>query len=276
MAANGLFGGPTCSLFIVAVLWGRINEKGAFWGLMAGQAWGLLRFILDAIYPVPHCIEGDDRPLIVRGWHVYYHVCSQVVLTAVVAAIISFLTKPIPASQLAGVTFWTRFQRKDNATTTEVITRNVTEKENCKDTQKCEKLENERIDLVNNCSIPESITLKETDNSNPEKEHEAMENDTPYSPLSSKSNKLCQEQARSKDPLQDKGFTKRLFWLLCGGNEHYYEEWDNGSGDIKKVDSDSMTARIYSLRQTTTATVLLNINAVIVVVVTVGLYVYFH
>lgn len=229
VAANGLFGGPTCSLFIIAVSWKRINEKGAFWGLMAGQAWGLLRFILDAIYPVPHCIEEDNRPFIVRSWHVYYHVCSQVVLTAVVAAVISYLTKPPPPAMLAGTTFWTRYDRRDIISSQ---SKNTDEKHTLSEMQDLNKNNPDKSDPnTSECSIS------------------------------------------TQEGNAFKRFVTKTKNIFCTGN------MEQLSGIVNTDESashpDSLTSRLVSLKQSNRATILLNINAVIVVVVTIALYIYF-
>ena len=60
--------------------------------MLVAQAWGLVRFVLDFVYPLPGCDEIDDRPSIVKDFHAYYHTFSQILLAFIVAAIISLLT----------------------------------------------------------------------------------------------------------------------------------------------------------------------------------------
>ena len=110
ITANGYFGGPTCAMFVLAVFWPRINEPGAFWGMVAGQIWGVLRFSCDLIFKQPLCGEPDERPLFMIYFHPFYHIASQLLLTVVVSAIVSHVTEPVSKEQLAGVTFWTRKQ----------------------------------------------------------------------------------------------------------------------------------------------------------------------
>ncbi len=54
---------PICAVFILAVSSSRINEKGAFSGLMVGLVVGMVRMILDFVYPAPGCDELDTRPI---------------------------------------------------------------------------------------------------------------------------------------------------------------------------------------------------------------------
>ena len=66
--------------------------QGAFWGMLIAQVWGLVRFVLDFVYPLPGCDEVDDRPGIVKDFHAYYHTFSQILLAFLAAAVISLLT----------------------------------------------------------------------------------------------------------------------------------------------------------------------------------------
>ncbi|CAG2113666.1 unnamed protein product, partial [Medioppia subpectinata] len=51
---------------VLAMFWGRINEKGAFWGLIIGLVIGIIRFVMEFSYSVPTCGSGiaDPRPTI--------------------------------------------------------------------------------------------------------------------------------------------------------------------------------------------------------------------
>lgn len=50
----------------MAILWKRTNEKGVFWGLIAGLVTGFIRMILDFIYMEPACGQEDLRPWFVK------------------------------------------------------------------------------------------------------------------------------------------------------------------------------------------------------------------
>lgn len=65
--------------------------QGAFWGMLIAQVWGLVRFVLDLVYPVPGCGEEDTRPGIVKNFHPYYHTFSQILLAFLIAALISLI-----------------------------------------------------------------------------------------------------------------------------------------------------------------------------------------
>ncbi|XP_068764255.1 sodium/myo-inositol cotransporter 2 isoform X9 [Struthio camelus] len=53
---------PVAMVFILGCFWKRANEKGAFWGLVIGLLLGVIRLVLDFIYPEPQCGETDIRP----------------------------------------------------------------------------------------------------------------------------------------------------------------------------------------------------------------------
>jgi len=57
---------PIAAVYLLALLWKRSNEKGAFWSLMAGLLVGMIRMILDFVYIEPACGEEDSRPSIVK------------------------------------------------------------------------------------------------------------------------------------------------------------------------------------------------------------------
>ena len=58
---------PIAMIFTMAIAWPRMNEAGAFWGLMAGLVIGVIRMILDFSYPAPLCMQEDTRPSIVAN-----------------------------------------------------------------------------------------------------------------------------------------------------------------------------------------------------------------
>ncbi|KAL5011332.1 hypothetical protein ScPMuIL_009883 [Solemya velum] len=102
---------PICAIFILGLFWNRLNEKGAFWGLVIGMIVGLIRFIVEYSYTVPPCIEGkpDPRPTIITHFHYLYFSIFLFLLTNLVAITISLLTKPIDSRCLYRLTWGTRF-----------------------------------------------------------------------------------------------------------------------------------------------------------------------
>ncbi|NWQ60270.1 SC5A9 protein, partial [Neopipo cinnamomea] len=102
---------PITALFILAIFCKRINEPGAFWGLMFGLAVGLVRMIIEFIYSTPSCGEEDRRPAVLKDLHYLYFALILCVLSAIVIVLISLCTPPIPEEKLACLTWWTRHRK---------------------------------------------------------------------------------------------------------------------------------------------------------------------
>lgn len=101
---------PVCAVYVLAVSWKRINEPGAFWGLMIGLAVGMSRFIWEFSYHVPGCgsPDPDPRPAIISSVH-YLHFAVLLFLISVIATVvISLLTPPIDDKKLHRLTYATR------------------------------------------------------------------------------------------------------------------------------------------------------------------------
>uniref|UniRef100_A0A674HBG6 Solute carrier family 5 member 9 n=1 Tax=Taeniopygia guttata TaxID=59729 RepID=A0A674HBG6_TAEGU len=87
---------PITALFILAIFCKRINEPGAFLGLVAGLAVGLVRMIMEFIYSAPSCGEEDRRPAVLKDVHYLYFALILCVLSAIVIVFISLCTPSIP------------------------------------------------------------------------------------------------------------------------------------------------------------------------------------
>uniref|UniRef100_A0A0B7AFY9 Uncharacterized protein n=1 Tax=Arion vulgaris TaxID=1028688 RepID=A0A0B7AFY9_9EUPU len=107
-AVQGYLGTPIGALFILAILWKRMNETGAFYGVLAGHICGIVRMTLDFIYQAPSCGEVDNRPLILSAVHYTYFGSLSFVITIITTIIFSFATRKQEEDELWGVTWWTR------------------------------------------------------------------------------------------------------------------------------------------------------------------------
>ena len=85
---------PIAMIFSLAIAWPRMNECGAFWGLMTGLVIGVIRMILDFAYQAPLCMEKDNRPAIVGQFHYMYFAALLFWITGIAAVIISLVTPP--------------------------------------------------------------------------------------------------------------------------------------------------------------------------------------
>ncbi|NXO74718.1 SC5A9 protein, partial [Phainopepla nitens] len=102
---------PITALFILGIFWKRTNEPGAFWGLVAGRAVGLVRMIMEFVYSAPACGEEDKRPALLKDVHYLYFALILCALTAIVIVVISLCTPPSPEEKLDGLTWWSRDKR---------------------------------------------------------------------------------------------------------------------------------------------------------------------
>ncbi|XP_077391474.1 sodium/glucose cotransporter 4 isoform X6 [Festucalex cinctus] len=99
---------PITAVFVLAIFWPRINEPGAFWGLMAGLAVGLVRMILEFSHEVPACGQPDLRPSLLTRVHYLYFAVLLMALSLAVMVAVSLATPPIPDKHLHRLTWWSR------------------------------------------------------------------------------------------------------------------------------------------------------------------------
>ncbi|KAH9502755.1 hypothetical protein Btru_069709 [Bulinus truncatus] len=114
-SVTGYIAPPISAIFVLAVFVPRVNEAGAFAGVICGQCVGLVRLVLDFVYPAGKCGEVDERPTIVSKVHFSYFAGIVFIVTAVVALVVSLLTKPQDASEMENLTFWSLRKRTSAA-----------------------------------------------------------------------------------------------------------------------------------------------------------------
>ena len=88
---------PVCAIYVLGIFWGRINEKGAFWGLIVGLVIGIIRFVMEFSYTVPLCGSGvpDLRPLVLSKVHYLHFAIILFIISCIVTTAISLWTEPI-------------------------------------------------------------------------------------------------------------------------------------------------------------------------------------
>ncbi|KAK3087175.1 hypothetical protein FSP39_002642 [Pinctada imbricata] len=109
-AVQGYLGTPIGALFVLAVLWKRMNENGAFWGIAIGHLCGVIRMAIDLAYPAPDCGEPETRPAILLNVHYTYFGALMILITSSAIIVISLLTKAQPEDEIQGTTWWTRIK----------------------------------------------------------------------------------------------------------------------------------------------------------------------
>ncbi|KAM9457601.1 sodium/myo-inositol cotransporter 2 [Clarias gariepinus] len=114
---------PVSVVFMAGCFLRRTNEKGAFWGLVLGLLVGIVRMILDFVYPVPQCYETDTRPDIIKYIHYLYFSIILSLLTLAVVVCVSLATEKPTEEQVSRLTWFTRFDPvKSSEARTEVGT----------------------------------------------------------------------------------------------------------------------------------------------------------
>uniref|UniRef100_A0A8C2VGD5 Low affinity sodium-glucose cotransporter-like n=2 Tax=Chinchilla lanigera TaxID=34839 RepID=A0A8C2VGD5_CHILA len=97
MSSVASYLGPTvAAIFVLAIFYKRVNEQGAFWGLVLGLAMGLIRMIIEFAYGTGSCVVASNCPKIICGVHYMYFAIILFFVSMLVIVGISLLTKPIP------------------------------------------------------------------------------------------------------------------------------------------------------------------------------------
>ncbi|KAM3603359.1 uncharacterized protein V6R79_020719 [Siganus canaliculatus] len=91
---------PIAAVFFLAVFCKRVNEAGAFYGLMVGLLIGLARMIPEFAYGTGSCASPSNCPTIICGVHYLYFSIILFVTSCIIILGISVMTKPIPDKHL--------------------------------------------------------------------------------------------------------------------------------------------------------------------------------
>nr|KAG5706614.1 hypothetical protein BaRGS_005684 [Batillaria attramentaria] len=162
-AVQGYLGTPVGALFIFGILWKRMNERGAFFGILMGHVCGVIRMALDFAYPGPGCQEEDTRPVVLGAVHYTYFGMINFLVTAIAIVIFSYTDKQQGDSELRGMTWWTRVDKVSDTGIQDGETRPMTSKDSKLEMKVIEGTETDEIqegkchrcfDFV--CGIPTS------------------------------------------------------------------------------------------------------------------------
>ncbi|XP_072040859.1 sodium/glucose cotransporter 4-like isoform X2 [Amphiura filiformis] len=105
------FSPPMFAVYVLAMFWERMNEPGAFYGMIGGFAVGTTRMLMDLFYGVPGCGDEDNRPPIVANLHYLHFACVLFGITLVLSIFVALITQPIPRRKIIRLTWWTRFSK---------------------------------------------------------------------------------------------------------------------------------------------------------------------
>uniref|UniRef100_A0A8C8Y1A5 Sodium/glucose cotransporter 1 n=2 Tax=Panthera TaxID=9688 RepID=A0A8C8Y1A5_PANLE len=89
-------GPPIAAVFLLAIFCKRVNEQGAFWGLIIGFLIGVSRMVAEFSYGTGSCMKPSNCPKIICGVHYLYFAIILFVISIIVIVVVSLFTKPIP------------------------------------------------------------------------------------------------------------------------------------------------------------------------------------
>ncbi|XP_063769123.1 sodium/glucose cotransporter 1 [Pseudophryne corroboree] len=93
-------GPPIAAVFFLGIFVKRVNEQGAFWGLIIGLFIGLSRMITEFAYGTGSCVQPSNCPKIICGVHYLYFAIILFGASSIIILSVSFMTKPIPDKHL--------------------------------------------------------------------------------------------------------------------------------------------------------------------------------
>ncbi|XP_030598148.1 sodium/glucose cotransporter 1-like isoform X1 [Archocentrus centrarchus] len=91
---------PVAAVFLLGIFCKRVNEPGAFYGLMIGLCIGLSRMITEFVYGTGSCIQPSNCPTIICGVHYLYFGIILFVISCTIILTVSLMTKPIDDKHL--------------------------------------------------------------------------------------------------------------------------------------------------------------------------------
>ncbi|XP_062290003.1 sodium/glucose cotransporter 1 [Scomber scombrus] len=91
---------PVAAVFMLAIFCKRVNEAGAFYGLIIGLLIGLSRMIAEFAYGTGSCNNPSNCPTIICGVHYLYFSIILFVISCIIILSVSLMTKPIDDKHL--------------------------------------------------------------------------------------------------------------------------------------------------------------------------------
>ncbi|XP_045426240.1 sodium/glucose cotransporter 2 isoform X2 [Pipistrellus kuhlii] len=104
---------PVSAVFVLALFVPRVNEKGAFWGLIGGLLMGLARLIPEFSFGSGSCVRPSACPALLCGVHYLYFAIVLFVCSGLLTIVISLCTAPIPRKHLHRLVFSLRHSKEE-------------------------------------------------------------------------------------------------------------------------------------------------------------------
>ncbi|XP_016046755.2 sodium/glucose cotransporter 2 isoform X2 [Erinaceus europaeus] len=112
-AVSSYLAPPVSALFVLALFVPRVNEQGAFWGLIGGLLMGLARLIPEFSFGSGSCVRPSACPALLCGVHYLYFAIVLFVCSGLLTLVISLCTPPIPRKHLHRLVFSLRHSKEE-------------------------------------------------------------------------------------------------------------------------------------------------------------------
>ncbi|XP_003794273.1 sodium/glucose cotransporter 2 [Otolemur garnettii] len=104
---------PVFAVFLLALFVPRVNEKGAFWGLIGGLLMGLARLIPEFSFGTGSCVRPSACPALFCSVHYLYFAIVLFFCSSLLILIVSMCTEPIPRKHLHRLVFSLRNSKEE-------------------------------------------------------------------------------------------------------------------------------------------------------------------
>ncbi|XP_036923140.1 sodium/glucose cotransporter 2 isoform X1 [Sturnira hondurensis] len=112
-AVSSYLAPPVSAVFVLALFVPRVNEKGAFWGLIGGLLMGLARLIPEFSFGSGSCVQPSVCPAFLCGVHYLYFAIVLFVCSGLLTLVVSLCTAPIPRKHLHRLVFSLRHSKEE-------------------------------------------------------------------------------------------------------------------------------------------------------------------
>nr|XP_005591826.2 sodium/glucose cotransporter 2 isoform X2 [Macaca fascicularis] len=112
-AVSSYLAPPVSAVFVLALFVPRVNEQGAFWGLIGGLLMGLARLIPEFSFGSGSCVQPSACPAFLCGVHYLYFAIVLFLCSGLLTLLVSLCTAPIPRKHLHRLVFSLRHSKEE-------------------------------------------------------------------------------------------------------------------------------------------------------------------
>uniref|UniRef100_A0A671UGE7 Sodium/glucose cotransporter 2 n=1 Tax=Sparus aurata TaxID=8175 RepID=A0A671UGE7_SPAAU len=122
---------PIASVFLLAVFVKRVNEMGAFWGLIGGLLMGLCRMLPEFWFGTGSCIFPSNCPFLVCGIHYLHFGIILFFCTSVLVLLVSYCSMPIDDQHVSDFLTSCKKNKNNSVLQTQMNTQAITVETSC-------------------------------------------------------------------------------------------------------------------------------------------------